>query len=122
MPRRAGSACTRRGCSGIVHDGVCTVCGPRVKQWRQATDERRGSYRDRGYNAKWDRVREQYINAHPMCERCLEENRVTMAAIVHHIVPLVDGGALLDEANMMAVCTRCHGAIHAELDRAKAND
>lgn len=51
---------------------------------------------------------------HPLCERCLDEGRLTLMDEVHHIVPISRGGTN-DEANLMSLCHSCHTKIHHEL-------
>lgn len=40
----------------------------------------------------------------PVCEHC----GIRAATEVDHIVPLAEGGARLDRANLQALCHRCH--------------
>ena len=69
----------------------------------------------------WKRLRDTYISLHPLCECCLEHERVTPATECHHIVPFLRGGTeeerwemFLDEKNLMSLCDRCHTAIHVK--------
>ena len=73
------------------------------------------------YNkAAWKKLRLGYLISHPLCEKCLEENKVTSATDVHHInSPFDDGlteaeriGRLLDPNNLQALCQFHHGLIH----------
>lgn len=60
---------------------------------------------------------------HPLCERCQEQDRVTLATDVHHLnSPFSDGlsdaeriGRLLDPCNLQALCKECHGKIHRSM-------
>ena len=61
----------------------------------------------------WKRIRDRYMNAHPLCERCLKEGRYVKAEQVHHIKPLAEGGNH-NEENLMSLCTACHAKIHAD--------
>ena len=71
-------------------------------------------------NKKWKKLRLGYLIYHPLCEKCLEENKVTNATDIHHInSPFDDGltdeerlGRLLDPNNLMALCKYHHGMIH----------
>ena len=65
---------------------------------------------DRVYNSeRWQRLREQLKRARPVCERCNED----LSEHAHHIVPINQAPALAYEvSNLMAVCRRCHEAIH----------
>lgn len=76
--------------------------------------------------ARWVNARKAYVMEHPLCERCLSQNRTTECQVVHHIIPLKtcngDLNYLLqlafDTHNLMSVCTKHHEEIHAEM-RAK---
>jgi 5-methylcytosine-specific restriction protein A len=50
-----------------------------------------------------------------LCEECEHDNRIKPADLVHHIIPLTDGGKRLDHDNLMAVCSRCHTKIHGRM-------
>ena len=86
---------------------------------RGERDAARGSFRQRGYHSGWDRLRPVYLRSHPLCVPCLEGGRTTAASEIHHIVPLRQGGELLDPDNLLAVCHPCHMAIEAKARRAK---
>lgn len=115
MPTRAGSACTRQGCPGIVRGAVCSVCGPRRKEYRQQEDAQRGTPTERGYDARWQRVREIKIARNPVCEECAAQGVTTVADDVHHIVPIrVDPSRRLDISNLRSLCRRHHAAAERE--------
>ena len=112
MPIRAGTACPRSGCPGIVRAGVCTRCGPLRVRVQREHDERRGTAASRGYGGRWQRVRAMYLRAHPLCVQCQREGRVTAATDVHHIQKRRDGGPDMAE-NLMALCHACHSKVTA---------
>ncbi|HPA14895.1 MAG TPA: HNH endonuclease signature motif containing protein [Desulfobacterales bacterium] len=56
----------------------------------------------------WRRLRNWYIRAHPLCEICLREGRMTPATTVDHVVELKDGGDPLNADNMQSLCHACH--------------
>lgn len=58
----------------------------RVERER-ASDDRRGSARERGYDTRWDKARKAYLAAHPCCEYCRITGRVTAATLVDHLYP-----------------------------------
>ena len=107
MARRPGSACRRSGCPGIVHDGVCSTCGPLRKRSRAEHDAKRGTAAQRGYGSRWRRLRELFLRAHPLCADCLRHGRAVAATDVHHLVAKRDGGGD-DESNLEALCHSCH--------------
>ncbi|WP_172838120.1 HNH endonuclease signature motif containing protein [Terriglobus roseus] len=51
---------------------------------------------------------------------CLDEQRVTPATEVHHIIPIrTDPTKRLDRSNLMSLCKPCHSRITAtSLDKA----
>ncbi len=110
MPSRAPSACRRPGCAGLVRDGVCSRCGPLHSARQAEHDERRGSSRQRGYDARWQRVRAMHLAAEPLCRMCVQAGRVTVASMVDHIMPIRDGGEVLNDDNLQSLCERCHDA------------
>jgi 5-methylcytosine-specific restriction protein A len=108
MPTKAPTTCNRRGCRGLVRAGVCSVCGPLKRATAAEHDERRGSSRERGYDARWERVRAMHLAAEPLCRMCQQAGRISAAVLVDHITPINDGGARLDDDNLQSLCRRCH--------------
>ncbi len=51
-----------------------------------------------------------FIVAHPLCEVCQREGRVTTAEEVHHIILLTQGGTH-EDGNLMSLCKECHSRI-----------
>lgn len=64
------------------------------------------------YGRSWKRIRDRYIAAHPLCEECKRDDKLTPADEVHHILPLSKGGTHRDD-NLMSLCTSCHSTITA---------
>jgi 5-methylcytosine-specific restriction endonuclease McrA len=84
---------------------------------RRAADERRGSARERGYDARWERARTAYIAAHPLCIGCEAVGRVTRASVVDHIVPHQGDQRLFwDEANWQPCCSFHHDRVKQQLE------
>jgi len=75
-------------------------------------DNRPGA-RQRGYDTRWQKVREVKISINPLCERCLIRGKTIRADIVHHILP-VDKypGSRLDLNNLESLCNWCHEQHH----------
>ena len=70
-------------------------------------------------NSAWKRLRNWYIQSHPLCERCLFNGKSVPSEEVHHKVEFSKGetmedkfALLLDPQNLMAVCRKCHMEIH----------
>lgn len=119
MPVRVGRACTRQGCAGIVTDGVCSVCGPTKRRTDAQYDQQRGSARERGYTWQWEKVRAMHLRNEPFCRRCNSTGGGDDGGLlVDHIVPIADGGAVLDDNNLQTLCVRCH-AVKTQEDLAR---
>ena len=65
------------------------------------------------YGRAWKRIRDSYAAAHPLCERCKAEGKLTPTEEIHHKLPLSQGGTHARE-NLIALCKSCHAKIHAE--------
>lgn len=111
MPRRPKHPCAYPGCPRLCDGRYC-------EEHRKLTDiqynryERDGDWGKR-YGKEWRKIRELYRSRHPLCEMCLKEGRYVPAELVHHILPLKEGGTN-EEGNLMSLCSSCHGKIHAE--------
>ena len=69
----------------------------------------------------WKRLRQTFISLHPLCQFCLENNKIEPAIELHHAVPFLRGGSeeerwelFLDEKNLIPLCSRCHTAVHVK--------
>lgn len=113
--RKAPRACRKPGCGNITKDssGFCVAHKKQddLKRWREDTRE---AAHLRGYDKAWERFRNWYITTvEPTCRHCREKyNRLEAAVLVHHIIPLSEGGEKLDPDNSMSLCRRCHDEIH----------
>lgn len=105
VPFKPKTPCRHPGCPELTHERFCP-------QHAKAEDERyRRFQRDpkinRRYDKTWSKIRTRYLDAHPLCEDCLEAGRTTPVAEVHHVVPLGHGGSH-DTSNLRALCKPCH--------------
>jgi 5-methylcytosine-specific restriction protein A len=98
-----------------AHDGRCPVA---KKQSARQCDERRGSFRERGYTTAWDKFRKLVLQREPFCRSCMTTNRLKPAYLVDHIIPLRAGGALLSFDNTQPLCSQCH-SVKTDCDRKK---
>jgi 5-methylcytosine-specific restriction protein A len=110
--KRAGTACRKIGCAGIVRAGVCSACGPQRQRSDHRYDEQRGSSASRGYDARWRRLRLMFLHAHPLCAECAGQGRTVAASEAHHQVAKRDGGSDAF-SNLVALCKPCHSRITA---------
>jgi 5-methylcytosine-specific restriction protein A len=80
-------------------------------------DNRRNAA-ERGYDARWQDRRKQYIQEHPLCELCMTEGRTRVAALVHHKHAIRQGGNVFpDDDGLMSVCRECHPKVERMLIR-----
>lgn len=105
-------ACTQAGCHRLTtdRDGRCEYHPRPRREIQRRADAKRGTAPERGYDWSWRRLRQAYIRDHPLCKHCLEIGRVTAAEEIDHIVPLRQGGARLNRANLQALCRSHHRA------------
>ena len=103
-----------QGCPNLV-DGKGAYCAEHKKQYNKDYDMfRRADGHAEHYDKRWRRIRKAYVQAHPLCERCLKRGRYVKGDEVHHIVPVLEGGTN-DVDNLMNLCKKCHAEVHAEL-------
>lgn len=110
MPASPPSICSQPGCNALTTNGRCDACKPRASVDHRADARRRGTAAQRGYDAKWRRLSENYRKAHPLCEMCCaEDGLITPATLVDHIVPVdVRPDLRLVEANLQSGCAECN--------------
>jgi 5-methylcytosine-specific restriction protein A len=68
---------------------------------------------------QWRRLRAEVLSAHPLCQDCELEGRVTAATEVHHVTPIESGVSFEQKralayrrGNLRALCHPCHKAAH----------
>ena len=79
--------------------------------------ERRGGPRERGYDARWDRISAAHRRRNPFCAECERKGRLTFVDVVDHKIPVADGGPIHDPANHWSLCRGCHAGVKADLER-----
>ena len=102
--------CKHPGCFGLAVDGsdFCEKHS-QYKTARIVSFGDRPSAARRGYGYKWRKLRDWFIRAHPYCEECLRQGRMTLATDVDHITPHKgDATLLLDVNNLQSLCHECH--------------
>ncbi len=111
MPKKPKRPCSYPGCPRLTDSRFCEEHQKTID--RQYEKYQRNPAVKKRYGRSWKRVRDRYIAAHPLCEKCVSLGRVTPAKEVHHIQPLSRGGSN-DEENLMSLCTSCHSEITAK--------
>jgi 5-methylcytosine-specific restriction enzyme A len=69
------------------------------------------------YSSKrWNRARKKVLaRDNYLCQRCYKKGLLTPAEVVHHIDHLRKApGKVLDESNLISVCSACHNKVHPE--------
>lgn len=76
------------------------------------------------HSTKWLHLRRNILTAHPLCQRCEVEGRITPATEVHHVRPVEEAFTkaervrrMYDAHNVRALCHDCHVRVHTELGR-----
>ena len=59
-------------------------------------------------STRWRNLRKQHLMLHPLCVLCQNDNTLTLAKVVDHIIPISKGGAALDMSNLQSLCERHH--------------
>ena len=73
---------------------------------------------------RWKMLRQEYLRAHPLCERCKAEGLIRSAIDVHHVIPVESAHTIQEmealcfneapEQQLEALCIPCHIKAHAE--------
>ena len=73
----------------------------------------RPSASQRGYGARWQALRADFLRRNPLCKTCEAKGRVKPANEVDHIKPRAQGGSDAD-ANLQSLCKPCHSRKTAQ--------
>lgn len=97
---------------------------------KQTSPSDRKRLRSRLYNdTTYRKIRDWYMQTHPLCEICESEGRIVPSEHCHHVDSPFQIGIseeeawrrLRDERNFKALCADCHEKIHVEQERMKKN-
>ena len=81
------------------------------RERKRQIDKRRGTAKERGYDAQWRRVRLQKLSQHPLCEMHFERGKIVAATVVDHIISIEERPDLrLEMTNLRSLCKGCHDA------------
>ena len=107
--------CNYPGCQQTTTEAYCEkhkkVKEKQRKQKVKEYDDKRGNSYSRGYDKTWEKVRLVKLARDPVCESCQSIKNL----LVHHIIPIADGGEKYDYNNLMTLCADCHYKIHHDL-------
>jgi 5-methylcytosine-specific restriction protein A len=116
MPSKPMKPCKQTGCAALTHNRFCD----KHKKERQANYDRydRDPLHNKRYNAQWRSIRLAFLHEHPLCENCKQQGKLTPATLVHHDIPLRNGGGN-EPGNLKALCWSCHSEHHMRERRAE---
>ncbi|RMG98277.1 MAG: HNH endonuclease [Chloroflexi bacterium] len=111
MARTPRKPCRAFGCPArAVAGGYCEQHqNQRPKRWRA---NKRPSAAARGYGYQWRKIRDDFLERHPICVVCGD-----VATDVDHIIPRRQGGTD-DDSNLQSLCHSCHSRKTALYDGA----
>jgi 5-methylcytosine-specific restriction protein A len=106
MPSAAPHGCAYPGgCAALVAHGKFCEAHQAPRESQAEYDRRRQGDPARIYNrARWQALRLMVIRRDPVCKDCGNEPSNT----ADHVVPVRDGGAKWDMANLQGLCAGCH--------------
>lgn len=108
MPKSAPRPCCKAGCGKLAYGRFCDE-HKHIAQ--EEHDSRRGSAASRGYDARWQKLRNWYIQQNPLCVMCKRAGIITAASVVDHITPIRQAPELrLDASNLQSLCAKCHNS------------
>ena len=77
------------------------------KRDRTADDSQYNKYRRTSVKTydttRWKRVRRDFLYKNPLCEECLKLGIIKAAELVHHRIPIKNGGAEYDYSNLFVM-------------------
>ena len=113
MATKALRPCREPGCAAYALPGS-SMCARHAA----AREAARRSERCLWYSsARWVRERGAFLRAHPLCEECRRQGRITPASQVDHIRPhRGDAGLFWDQGNWQSLCAACHSRKTAAED------
>ena len=111
MPKKPKRPCSYPGCPKLTDGRFCEEHA-KAEAKRYEKYDRDPAVRRR-YGRAWKRIRDSYVQQHPLCEVCQKGGRLVATEEVHHKVPLSEGGTHARD-NLIALCKSCHARIHAE--------
>ena len=78
MPRKPRRPCGHPGCPRLAVEGG-QYCEEHTKTERDRYNRyERAPDVNKKYGRAWKRIRDRYAAAHPLCEMCLKEGRLTL--------------------------------------------
>lgn len=111
MPMKPKRPCSYPGCAKLTDGRFCEEHQKLENKRYEKYDRNPDTHRR--YGRAWKRIRDSFIQSHPLCEECKKHGKLVAAEEVHHLLPLSEGGTH-NRDNLIALCKSCHAKIHAE--------
>ena len=111
MPTKPLHLCSKAGCYNLTRN---RYCDEHLIEKNRYNKERTDTKYVKFYKTKeWQRIRMLAMKREAyLCVKCREQNIITKASMVHHIVPVKkDWDKRLTLSNLMPLCESCHNKI-----------
>jgi 5-methylcytosine-specific restriction enzyme A len=107
MAQQAKKICCYAGCGTLTY---ARYCSRHAKPEYTRSPDYRGSAASRGYDAKWNKLRNIYIMHNPLCVHCEAQGKTKAAQDIDHRLPFqgIDDPLRLDWDNLQSLCRQCH--------------
>lgn len=80
-----------------------------LSQRKPKLKDNRPSALKRGYDSRWQKARLSYLNHHPLCVKCWDNDITCTATVVDHIIPhRGDMDLFWDVSNWQSLCKMHH--------------
>lgn len=114
-PQRAKRPCLVGSCKEYAtNQGYCGNHQDKIRK----KDRERGTSHSRGYDARWRKEREEFLDLHPLCIECKKKDYINPATVVDHIQPHKgDQNLFWDKSNWQPLCETHHNIKTATEDR-----
>lgn len=87
------------------------------------SEANRGSARQRGYGARWDKASAGFKLKHPVCLGCEAIGRVTATAVTDHVIPHKgDMSVFWDARHWQPACSWHHDVVKQRLELMQARN
>lgn len=117
MPTRARRPCRAPGCTADAKKSGVAFCAEHAPK----RYDPRTTSAQRGYGARWQKLRQAILARDPLCVECKREGKTTPATDVDHVLSKAAGGTdALD--NLQSLCRVHHNRKTANERRTQAGD
>lgn len=112
MPFKPKRPCSYPMCPRLTDGRYCKEHEKIIN--KQYEKYQRDPMTSKRYGKSWRVIRKKYVASHPFCELCLKEQRFVPVEVVHHILPVREGGTH-NINNLMSLCNSCHSRLHSKI-------